>query len=577
MMLPTLQSEKRPLLRSYLPVTDWLPRYGRSDVPGDVLAALTVWALLVPEALAYAGIAGVPVQYGLYAAPLALLAYAVFGGSKRLIVGPTSTVAILSASVVAPLAASAGSDRYIALTIALTLLVGLVLVAAGLARLGFAAKFLAKPVLNGFIIGMAFTIALGQAGKLAGVHTSGDTALQKTVSLLRHAGDWSWLTVVAGLACVAVLLLLGRYVSWLPGAIIVVVASTALAYLLDLGNHGLALVGGSQAGIPSWMLRGVGLEDLYHLLPGALAVALVGFSESIAVARDDACRNDYVVDANQEMIANGMANLGAGLMQGFAVNGSLSKSAAGEAAGGRSQMVSVFAAALAFLTMLFLTGLFRYLPEAALGAIVIHALRKYFDFSGLARLYRVRKQDFLLSASALAGVILFGIVPGIIIGVVLSLALLIQRSSSPNSAVLGEGPGGGRFGDITRNPSFTTVPGLLIYRFDAPLVFPNAERFSSELRRLVRLTEPPVRLVVIDAETVSDMDTTAADQLRDLVESFRRAGVTVAMARLHSPVREFMRRDGLLEVLGEENVYERIVDAKAAFERAARAESGDGL
>jgi sulfate permease, SulP family len=561
-----MPSDRPTLVHRFFPVTEWLPQYQRSYISGDLIAGLTVWALLIPEALAYAGVAGVPIQYGLYTAPLALLAYAIFGGGKRLIVGPSSTVAIVSASVVAPLAVTGGQDRYIALTIALALLTGLVLVVAGLSKLGFVAKFLAKPVLDGFIIGMAFTIAVGQAGKVVGVSTSGDTALQKTVSIFNQIGDWYWLPIVIGLGCFALLLVMDKTVPWLPGAIVVLIVTTLLAYLLNLGAHGLSLVGSSPAGMPSWMLTGLSMEDLYHLLPGALAVALVAFSESIAVAKDDAIRNDYEIDANQEMIANGMANIGSGLLQGFAVNGSLSKSAACETAGGKTEMTSLITAVLAFLTMLFLTGLFKYLPEATLGAIVIHALMKYFRWDGLVRLYRVRKSDFVLATTALVGVILFGILPGLIIGVVLSLALLIQRQGSPNSAVLGREPGGNLYADITNHPTYATIPGIIVYRFDGPLVFPNAERFTNEITKVLKHSEPKAREILLDAETISDMDTTASDTFKDMLDSFDRQGVKFAIARLHAPVREFMRKDGVLDRVGEENIYPRVADAVAAFE-----------
>ncbi len=571
-MLPPLPLEKPGMLHRFIPVTTWLPRYEAGWLRGDLAAALTVWALLIPEALAYAQIAGLPVQYGLYAAPLALLAYALFGGSRCLMVGPTSTVAIVSASVVAPIAAGGGGqDRYIALTVTLALMVGVLLVAAGAARLGFAAKFLAKPVLDGFIIGLAFTIALGQAGKFFGVHASGETALQKAVSILRQAGDWHWLPLAMGCACIALLFFLERAAPHVPAAITAVAITTLVAYLLRLGQHGLSLVGTTPAGFPSWMLKGVALEDLYHLLPGAFAVALVAFAESIAVAKEEAVRSDYEVDADQEMIANGMANIGAGLFQGFAVNGSLSKSAACEKAGGMTQAVSVICAVLTLGTMLFLTGLFKYLPEATLAAVVINALWKYFRFSGLARLYRVRKPDFALSAAALLGVLFFGIVPGILIGVVLSLALLLQRASGPNSVVLAREPGGTNFADVLSNPAYETIPGLLIYRFDAPLVFPNAERFADDLRRLVAAS-PDVQRIVLDFEAISDMDTTAADQLVELIKGFEKSGISFAAARVHSPVRKFMMRDGLLDRLGEGNVYPRVLDAVIAFEKRPRAE-----
>ena len=291
----------------------------------------------------------------------------------------------------------------------------------------------------------------------------------------------------------------------------------------------------------------------------------MGFTESIAVAKDDAVRHDYEVDANQEMIANGMANIGAGLFQSFAVNGSLSKSAACEASGGNSQVAGSLTALLTLATILFLTTLFTYLPEATLGAIVIHALWKYFSPKGMARLHRVRKGDFVLAAAALLGVFFFGVLPGIIVGVVLSLALLIQRASSPNSAVLGMKPGGGRFADITINPDYETTPGLIIYRYDAPLVFPNAERFLHEVRALVNAAEPPAKCVIIDFEVMSDMDTTASDQFSDLLTILGGQSVEVKLARVHAPVREFMEKDGLIEKVGEGNIYPRVIDAVEAF------------
>jgi len=549
-----------------LPVAGWLPGYRRADLSGDLLAGLTVWALLVPEALAYASIAGVPPQYGLYCAPAALLAYVVFGGSRHLIVGPSSTVAIVSASVVAPLAAG-GGEKYLALTIALALVTGVILVVAGFARLGFIARLLAKPVLDGFILGLALTIVVGQAGKLLGVQASGETALQKTVSIAGQIGSWTALPLAIGGIALVALLVLERYLPRLPAAIVVAGAGILATYVLGLGDHSLEIVGRIPGGLPGWELTGVGIEDVYHLLPGALAVALIGFTESIAVAKADAARSGREVDADQEMIANGVANLGSGLSQGFVVDGSLSKTAAGQAGGGRTQMTSLACAALVLATILFLTGLFTYLPEAVLAAIVIAALRSYFSVKGLARLYRVRKADFGLSAAALAGVLLFGVMPGVGIGVVLSLALLLVRTSSPDSAVLGRGPAGG-FADVTTHPGYRTLPGILIYRFDGPLVFPTAERFAHEVRALVREAHagerdggPPLRTVIVDFETVADMDTTAADQFEILVRSLETEGIRLIAARAHARVLDFMRRDGLMERLGEDAFFVRVEEA----------------
>ena len=567
--------EKRSLLVRLLPAAGWMPAYRRAWLTGDVLAALTVWALLVPEGLAYAGIAGVPPQYGLCAAPLALVAYALFGGSRHLIIGPTSTVAIISAAVVTPIAASGDEQKYLALTIALALLTGVILVVAGLARLGLIAHFLAKPVLDGFIIGLAYTICIGQAGKFVGVHLTGETALQKTVSLLEQAGAWTWLPLVVGAGSLVLLLVLERLLPKVPAALVAVALATLLAYLLGLGDHGLALVGHVPAGLPGWQLTGVTAEDLYHLLPGALAVALVGYIESLAVAKSEATRLGYEVDANQEMVANGLANLGSGLSQGFVVNGSLSKSAAGETAGGRTQVVALACAVLTLATLLFLTGLFTYLPEATLGAVVIVALRRYLSVAGLRRLYRVRRADFGLSVSALAGVLLFGVLPGVVIGVVLSLVLLILRESNSNSAVLGRRPDGDQFADVVTHPDYQVIPGLVIYRFDGPLVFPTADRFVSEVQALVKAgaAAAPVRAVLLDLEATADMDTTAADLLGPLVKGLRTRGVRVMLARLHAPVRDFMERDGLIDLIGAGEIYPRVLDAVRQFEQAVPGEA----
>lgn len=554
------------LLRRVLPVASWLPAYRGSWLAPDILAGITIWAILVPEALAYAEIAGVPVQYGLYAAPLALLAYAVFGGSRRLVLGPSSTAAIVSAAVVAPLAAS-GSDRFLSLTIALALMVGVLLLAAGIIRLGFIASFLAKPVLKGFITGLAFTIAVGQSGKLFGVHLSGGTALQQLISLFRGAGDWTLLPIVVGAGCLALLFIFSRFFPKVPAAIIALVAATLLAFALDLGGHGLALVGTVPRGLPGWSLSGIALEDLYHLLPGALALALIVYTESIAVAKTDANKYKYEINPNQEMVACGISNIGAGLFQGFTVSGSLSRTAADEAAGGKSQIAALVCAVLTFLTMLFLTGLFKYLPEATLAAIVMHALWHYFDITELARYFRVRKSDFILSLASLLGVILFGVMPGILAAILLSLIFLLQRVSHPNSAVLGRKPGGTYFSDIKIHPDYETIPGILIYRFDAVLAFPNAERFSSEARHLVSEADPPARVLILDFEMISDMDTTASDQFTILLSELEEKGVTLYMARVHQAVCSFMEKDGLVEKIGRDNIFPRVMDAVASAER----------
>ncbi|MFH1149235.1 MAG: sulfate permease [Actinomycetota bacterium] len=552
------------LLNEYVPVTEWLPSYKAKWLLPDIIAGITVWALLVPEAMAYAQIAGVPVQYGLYAAPFALLGYAVFGTSRRLFVGPVSTIAIVSASAVAPLAA-AGSQKYLSMTIALAVITGILLIIAGLARMGFISKFLAKPVLTGFIIGLALNIAVGQSGKLVGVHLDGETTASQFVSLFRQIGSWSWLTLAVGAGCLAVLFLTSAFAKKVPGALVVAVVGTLLAWGLSLQAHGLAVVGLVPRGLPGWQMTGLSMNDIVHLIPGAFAVMLVGLAEALAVAKSYAAKYDEEVVVNQELIGYGFANLGAGLFQGFAVSGSLSKTAAADEAGGKTPVVLAVCSVLTMLTILFLTGLFRYLPEAVLGAIVIHALWSLFDFKEMARLLKIRKTDFGLATAALLGVVFIGVIAGIVIGILLSLIAFIDRASRPHTAVLGKDPAGPGFGDIEEHPGFTTTPGLLVYRFEAPLVFTNAEYFADDLLGHVRASDPPLETVVVDCELIYDMDTTAADQMVELHKRLASMGVRLVLARVHQKFRVCLELNGVLEVIGEENISRTIIAAHDDF------------
>jgi high affinity sulfate transporter 1 len=559
-----LVEEKKSWIKRYLPITDWLPSYKREYLAGDIIAGLTVWALLVPEAMAYAGIAGVPPEYGLYAAPLALIGYAIFGTSRQLFVGPSSTVAAVSAAAVAPLAGG-DQERYIALTITLALMVGALLIVGGLLRFGFIAKFFAKPVLAGFIIGLAIYIAVGQADKLVGVTAEGQNTFAEFGNILAKGDAWSWLTLLIGVAALALLFLMHEFTPRIPAALAVMVLFIILSAALNLDEHGVHVIGEIPAGMPGWSLSGVGISDIVNLMSGALGLILVAYAESIAAAKQYAAKHKYEVDPNQEMIAYGAANLGAGIFQGFAVDGSLSKTAANDVAGGRTQMVSIVCAVFTFMTILFLTGLFKTLPEAVLAAIVIHAVWGLIDFKPLRRLYRVKRIDFALALVALFGVLLLGILEGILLGIILSLIAFIQRASIPHTAVLGRDPSGDYYGDIEENPDYETIPGLIIYRFDAPIFFANAEQFADEIMELVEKADPPAKVVIIDGEMIYEMDTTATDELVKLHDDLTEAGVDVYIARLHARVLDFFRRDRAGERVLEENIFITIREAVDAF------------
>ena len=552
--------EEKTILQRYLPIVDWLPKYRWGQwIRFDLLAALTVWALLVPEAMAYAGIAGVSPEVGLVTAPLALIGYAIFGSSKHLFVGPSSTVAILSASIVAPLAGSDG-DLYLILTVWLAIFVGVFFVALGVARMGWIANFMASSVLSGFMVGLAIVIAVGQLDKMFGIEAEGDNVLQDLGSMLEQFSDWDWATVAIGVVAIASLFLIEDYLPRLPGALIVMLVAIAASAIFDFEGAGIHVVGEIPAELPNLSLpEWPGWDLMSDIMVGALAVIVVAFAESFAAAKSYATKFGYQVDANQEMIGLGAANLGAGLSGGFVVDGSLSKTAAGVGAGQKTQMTSVFAAVFVLLTIVALTWLFEPLPEAVLGAIVIHAVWKLIDFSGFATLWKVRRIDFALASAAFLGVILIDILQGIIIGIVLSLVALIYRASFPEGVELGraeDDDGNYEFVGLDAHPDAETRPGMVVYRQTGSLIFSNAAAFSQEARQLLwNRTDPPADVLVVDCEQMADMDITGAEEIVALFEELQASDVDMWLVRLHGDARVTADKAGVIEAVGEERVF----------------------
>ena len=549
-------------LSRFVPIAAWLPRYDRSWLRWDVVAGLTVWAIVVPESIAYAVIAGVPVEYGLYAVPLALLGYVVFGGCRQLFVGPSATVASVSAVALGDAAGSSPSaSQAVVLSAALALMVGVIYVLLGLARMGFVARFFAKPVLDGFIVGLGLFIAVGQLPHLVGIEKPEGNTVHIFVTTLRDIGSWQWTTVAVGIVSLAALFAFARFAPKAPGALIVVAASIIAVRAFDLTSHGVQIVGEVPTGFHFASWSEISWDQLRDLLPGALAVILVGFAQSIATAKAYGAKNGYRVDANQELIGYGAANIGAGVLQGFTVTGSLSKSAAAEEAGGKSPVLLAITSALTVVTILFLAGLFRNLAEATLAAVVIHAVSGMIDFPKLARLWRTHRDEFVLAAGALLGVIVFDILPGVVIGVALSFALLIRRLDHPYVALLGRSRDGTRFEDLTAHEDATAVPGALIYRFESPLVFANAEIFSDGVLGAVAEADPAPEAVILDFESVPDIDSTGDDALIELQGTLQDQHIRLLVVRAMSDVRELMSRDGAMDAIGADNVYPTVREA----------------
>lgn len=554
-----------------------LAGYRRRWLRPDLVAGLTVWAVLVPESLAYATIAGVSPVVGLYAAVPALVLYAALGSSRHLVVGPMSATAALSAGIVGTFVA-AGDDRYVALTIALALVTGVIGVVAGLARLGFLASFISEPVLKGFIIGLALSIVAGQLPKLFGIPGGDGDFFAKLWHLITSLGETSGITLAVGTLSLVVVLGLRRWLPLVPGSLVAVLLGIVAVAVLDLDRHGVDIVGPIRSGLPAFGLPGGLVWDDYLALVGpAAGVLLVGFAEGLAAAKTYAAQAGYDIDANRELTGLGVANLGAGLCSGMVVNGSLSKTAVNGSAGARSQISGLTVAVLTVVTLLFLTGLFEQLPEATLAAIVIAAVIDLVDIPALRRLYRVwterlggiygpaARADFLAAIAAMLGVLVFDTLPGLVIGIAVSMTLLLYRASRPHVTRLVRTPDTDRPGlwvDADRHPDLRPEDGILVIRVESGLFFANADHIRDCVRALAA-THPDA--VVLDGESSPFIDVTAAGMLDQLTRELAAGGVRLYLARDIGQVRDVLHHTGDGSGL---RVYPD-VDAAVADARAA--------
>jgi|HubBroStandDraft_3_1064219.scaffolds.fasta_scaffold44498_2 SulP family sulfate permease len=537
-----------------LPVFTSLRGYRAGWLRGDAVAGLTVWAVLVPEALAYASIAGVSPVVGLYAAPGALILYAAFGSSRHLVVGPMAATAALSAAAVGDVAAGK-SGAFAALTVTLALTTGILALAAGLARLGFLANFISEPVLKGFIVGLALTIIIGQVPKLLGVEKGSGNFFEQLGQLISRLGQTQGLTLAVGLGSLALVLLLRRFAPAVPAPLAAVILGIIAVHVFGLQDHGVKIVGHIDSGLPSFGLPHVPSADYLKLAGPAVGIMLVGFAEGLGAAKTYAARDGYEISPNRELIGLGAANLAAGLSSGMVVNGSLSKTAVNGSAGARTQVSGLVVAAATILTLLFLTGLFEDLPEATLGAVVIAALIELVDISSLVAFYRTytarlgqiygpaARADFIAAIAALLGVLVFDTLPGLFIGIADSLLLLLYRVSRPHIAVLGQIPGsGGQWADTAVHPEDRAAPGITVLRAESGLFFANADHVRAAVRAAA--AGDGIRAIVLDCETVPFVDITAARMLTELTADLAKRGVRLVIARDIGQVRDMLAVTG---------------------------------
>jgi high affinity sulfate transporter 1 len=551
-----------------------LSPFHREWLAKDIVAGVVLTTLLVPQGMAYAELAGLPPITGLYTSIMCLLGYAVFGPSRILVLGPDSSLGPMIAATILPLIAAKGdTKRAIALASMLALMVAAIMIVAAVAKLGFIADLISKPTMIGYMNGLALTILVGQLPKLFGFKVEAEGLIGEFTEFVRGLahGEAVPAAAAAGIAGIVLILVLQRWLPKVPAVLIMVVLAIAATTVFSLADHGVSLVGVLPKGFPPLTIPSVPLADLGPLFAGALGIALVSLADTISTSSAFAARTGQEVDGNGEMIGIGAANLAAGLFQGFPVSTSGSRTAVAERSGAKTQLTGVTGAVLITLMIVLVPGLFRNLPNPALAAVVITASLSLADIPGTVRLWRQRKAEFLLSIAAFLGVALLGVLPGIAIAVGLSILNVFRRAWWPYDTVLGRVEGLAGYHDIHSYPDASQLPGLVIYRFDAPLFFANAKTFRDEVKRLAT-AEPAPRWIVIAAEPVTDVDTTAADVLEDMDEELNAQGISLVFAELKDPVRRKIERYGLTRTIDPGHFFPTIGAAVKAFRQETGAE-----
>jgi len=549
-----------------LPVLGWLPSYRREWLVADVLAGLAVWAVMVPEGMAYAGIVGVPPIMGLYTIVPPLIAYALLGTSRLLVVGPDTATGLISALTVGAIAVQA-TPEFNALTSTLAVLIGAFFLLFGALRMGWVAAFIPTPVMRGFIEGLVCVTIIGQVPHLVGIEGSSGNFFTKLWFIVQHLSDVSLAPVLTGLLSLIAMVLLRHLTPRIPAALVVAVAAMILVGLLGGEAAGVRVVGELPSGMPHLVLPKLNLAVLQELAPGALAIVMVGYAEALGAAKAAAMQGGGDIDPNQELIAHGPANILSGLFGGFLVVGSLSKTSVAMAAGAHTQLANLVAAVFCFLTLVFLTPLFRGMPHPALAAIVIAAMLHLSKPDYLRDLFDRSRLEFALAAIVIAAELTLGVPHGILLGVALSLLMLIYRTSHPQGAVLGQLPGTEAYRDVRRHPEAITFPGLLIWRIGGDLFFASVGHLAEGLKAALATSRPPAKHVLLDADSVNFVDTTGCDALLSAIKELQSRGINVAFARVRDEVRERLRLAGIEAAVGSANFYERVTDGARAWQR----------
>ena len=540
-----------------------LSKYQRTWLRSDILAGVTVAAYLVPQVMAYAQVAGLPAIAGLWAILPCLIIYAVVGSSRQLSVGPESTTALLTASIVAPLA---GGDpaKFARLAAELALVFGLFCLLAWVLRLGFVADLLSRPVLVGYLAGVAIIMAVGQLGKVTGVKVRGDTLLSEVSSFAHHAADIKPASVAVALATIALLLAIQRRWPGAPGALVAVAVMTGFVAITNLDERGVAVVGLLSGGLPHPGLPS--LVDAHQLLLPAVGILVVGYTDNVVTARSFATRGGYDINPNQEFLALGACNVGSALVHGFPVSSSASRTALGDAAGNRSQLYSLVAFVTVLFTLVFFRSALANFPIASLGGLVIYAAFRLIDLAEFRRLATFRRREFLLALAATVGVLFFDILYGVLLAVAMSVIEMLSRVARPHDAILGRVPGVAGMHDVDDYPDAEQIPGLLVYRYDSPLFFANAEDFRRRALASVHQYDGQLDWFVLNVEAMVEVDITGLDALDGVRSTLTDQGIVVALARVKQDLLADLKAYGLADSIGPERLFPTLPTAVAAYQ-----------
>lgn len=549
-------------LTRIFPILEWAPRYQKTWLRPDLIAGLTVAALVVPKSLGYAGIAGVPLQYGLYAAAAGATLYALLGTSRQIATGPSSALAAVAAGAVVS-AGSANGDA-LKMVASITLLSGIFFAALAVFRMGWISQFLSKAVITGFLFGAGIQVAISELASITGTKEDGSNSWQQLGTWFSGLADTNGTTLAVGLVSLVVIFGLRFTVPRVPGALVLVVGGLLASVLLDLSGKGVALVGEVPSGLPTVVLPDLDYvsSNLPAISTAATALLLIGFSQTAGDARAFASKHRYQVDINQESLAQGVANAGSGLIQGIPVSASLSSSSLNDQSGAKTQLASLVTGALALLTLLFLAPVFSDLPKPVLAALIIEAVvMGMMDVASMRRLFRVKRTDFWIATAALVGVLSAGVLAGVIIGIALSMVWLVYVSAVPEMPVMGKDPDAPVFRSTVAYPDSQTFPGLVVLGFDGGLFFVDADALEDRVRGLAQQSDQPLRVLVLDFEGINYMDSQGAGTVAKLVDLATTHDVQLRLARLKPHAFEVLQRDGVIDRIGRDNIHDTVYGA----------------